>query len=236
MTTTTLHTAWLTRLTLNPAHRQVLFDLGNAAALHRRVMTLVPDGIGDTPRARAGVLFRLEPESADRPVLLIQTQLPPDTSGLPAGYALSSHSREMAPMLGALRPGLLVRYRLLGNAVRRCGPNSTAGKWKQVIPLHGPEAAQWWSDRAAPAGLTLHAAHAESTAAVTTLHVKDDQGTPGAQRTQRTQVRINRSATLFDGTATIHDPDALRTALLHGVGRSKSYGCGLLSLAPHPGQ
>nr|WSZ99240.1 type I-E CRISPR-associated protein Cas6/Cse3/CasE [Streptomyces sp. NBC_00857] len=221
----TTSTAWLTRLVLNPAHRQVQYDLGNAAALHRRVMKLVPDHLGDHPRAQAGVLFRLEPDTAPTPdagpgtpVVLVQTQVPPDTSQLPTGYTAHVQTRDMHAMLGALRTGLPVRYRILGNAVRRCGPNSTQGKWKQAIPLHGTEADQWWSDRANPAGLDLTTTRSEPAAAVSTRHDET--------------VRINRAAVLFEGTATVRDPQALRTALLQGIGRSKSYGCGLLSLAP----
>ncbi|MGW2262305.1 type I-E CRISPR-associated protein Cas6/Cse3/CasE [Streptomyces sp. NPDC001780] len=80
-------TAWLTRLVLNPAHRQVQYDLGNAAALHRRIMKLVPDHLGDRPRAQAGV-FRLEPDTPTTPdtgpgtpVVLVQTQVPLNRSG-----------------------------------------------------------------------------------------------------------------------------------------------------------
>ncbi|MGX2993925.1 type I-E CRISPR-associated protein Cas6/Cse3/CasE [Streptomyces sp. JNUCC 64] len=218
-------TAWLTRLVLNPAHRQIHYDLGDAAALHRRVMTLVPDGLGDSPRARAGVLFRVEPDAPHRstgaptaPVVLVQTQVPPDTSRLPGGYAAQTLTRDMRPMLTALRPGLPVRYRILGNAVRRCGPNSTAGKWKQLIPLHGAEADQWWAERSHTCGLTLHTTRSETAASISTRRDKT--------------IRINRAAVLFEGTATVRDPEALRTALFQGVGRSKSYGCGLLSLAP----
>lgn len=218
-------TAWLTRLVLNPAHRQTHYDLGNAAALHRRVMTLVPDQLGNQPRAQAGVLFRIEPDTPHHttgapkaPVILVQTQVPPDTSRLPGGYATQTLTRNMQPMLTALRPGLPVRYRLLGNAVRRCGPNSTVGKWKQVIPLHGAEADQWWAERSHTSGLTLLTTTSEKAASVSTRH--DDT------------TRINRSAVLYEGTATVRDPGALRTALLQGIGRSKSYGCGLLSLAP----
>jgi len=35
----------------------------------------------------------------------------------------------------------------------------------------------------------------------------------------------------FDGEAVISDVDAVRHAVLNGIGRGKSYGCGLLSLA-----
>ncbi|WP_425271601.1 type I-E CRISPR-associated protein Cas6/Cse3/CasE [Nocardia neocaledoniensis] len=39
-------------------------------------------------------------------------------------------------------------------------------------------------------------------------------------------------ATRFDGIATIHDVDLVRSAVADGIGRGKSYGCGLLSLLP----
>lgn len=35
----------------------------------------------------------------------------------------------------------------------------------------------------------------------------------------------------YDGTAIVTDPDALAEAVLVGIGRAKSYGAGLLSLA-----
>jgi CRISPR system Cascade subunit CasE len=35
----------------------------------------------------------------------------------------------------------------------------------------------------------------------------------------------------YDGHALITDPNTTKHALLNGIGRSKAYGCGLLSLA-----
>ncbi|MBM9507985.1 type I-E CRISPR-associated protein Cas6/Cse3/CasE [Streptomyces sp. KK5PA1] len=237
--------AWLTRLLLNPRSRAVQRDLRNIADLHRTVMNIVPDGLGAAPRAQAGVLFRLEADGAGEPVLLVQTRTRPSTDRLPAGYA-RAEVRPMDALLTALRPGLLVRYRLAANAVRRCGPNSTAGRWKQAIPLHGPEADQWWTDRATAAGLAVRTLVSRSADPATTWHAPGPRtipvptppsapGTkPGAGR--RTDRRIDRAITLFEGTGVVTDPDTLRSALLNGIGRSKSYGCGLLSLAPaHPG-
>ncbi|MEE1756496.1 type I-E CRISPR-associated protein Cas6/Cse3/CasE [Streptomyces sp. SP18CS02] len=217
-------TAWLTKLSLNPASRAVQHDLRDAAALHRRVMTLVPDGLGDSPRARAGLLFRLDHDGTGAPALLVQTRTAPDTSRLPGAYA-EARTRELTPLLDALRPGLPVRYRLLGNAVKRCGRNSTEGRWKQAIVLRGPEADQWWSTQAQKAGLTLHTLLSDTADALTAWH-----GPAGGARKDR--VAVHHQGTRFDGTATIRDAEALRHALLNGIGRSKSYGCGLLSLAP----
>ncbi|MET8010439.1 type I-E CRISPR-associated protein Cas6/Cse3/CasE [Streptomyces sp. NPDC005271] len=218
--------AWLTRLLLNPGNRQVQHDLPNAAALHRRVMTLVPNGLGDSPRARAGVLFRLDTDGVGAPVLLVQTRVAPATVQLPAGYA-QAQTRPMRALLAALRPGLPVRYRFLGNAVRRCGRKSTVGKWKQAIPLYGDDADRWWAERAAAAGLDPHTVLSGPADALTAWH---KQGKASGQ-TKET-VRVAHVATLFEGAATVRDPDALRDALLQGIGRGKSYGCGLLSLAP----
>jgi CRISPR system Cascade subunit CasE len=37
--------------------------------------------------------------------------------------------------------------------------------------------------------------------------------------------------TRFDGYAVVSDPEAVRRAVVEGVGRGKSFGCGMLSLA-----
>lgn len=57
----------------------------------------------------------------------------------------------------------------------------------------------------------------------------------GARQPKDDKIRLPRQAILFEGTADVRDAAALRQALLDGIGRSKSYGCGLLSLAPARG-
>ncbi|GAB3121258.1 type I-E CRISPR-associated protein Cas6/Cse3/CasE [Streptomyces calidiresistens] len=229
--------AWLTRLRLNTASRAVQQDLRNATALHRRVMSLVPDGLGDAPRSRAGVLFRLETDGTGVPVLLVQSRIAPDTTRLPHHYA-ETQTKGLHALLTALSPGLPVRYRLLGNAVRRCGRNSTEGRWKQAIPLHGEEADRWWTERATAAGLALNTVLSEPAEPLTAWHHPADRNgaqpreVKGGGKRATDRVVVPHQATRFEGTATVRDPRALRHALLHGIGRSKSYGCGLLSLAP----
>jgi len=45
----------------------------------------------------------------------------------------------------------------------------------------------------------------------------------------RDRVTINR--TVYEGVLRITDPESLRRALIAGIGRSKAYGCGLMTLA-----
>ncbi|NJQ14411.1 type I-E CRISPR-associated protein Cas6/Cse3/CasE [Streptomyces bohaiensis] len=231
-------TAWLTRVRMSPTDRAVQRDLRDAAALHRRVMSLLPDGLGTRARSEAGVLFRVETEGTGSPELLVQSRLEPDLSKLPAGYS-GAQVKSMSAMLAALRPGLTVRYRILGNAVRRCGRNSTEGRWKEVIPLHGEDAERWWAAKADAAGLAVLHNRSDPAEALTAWHQApesdaDRQPTGATEKDgKRTKhVRVPHQPAKFEGTALVRDPELLRAAVLNGVGRGKSYGCGLLSLAP----
>ncbi|MEV6527896.1 type I-E CRISPR-associated protein Cas6/Cse3/CasE [Longispora sp. NPDC051575] len=204
--------AWLTRLVPDPRSRSVASEIRDAVRLHKRVMTLVPDGLGDKARQQTGVLYRV-----DNDAILVQTGLPPDTSTLPAGYQ-DRRVSDLTALLDALRPGLFVRYRLAGNAVRRLGRNTTAGRPGQALSLKGHEAATWWAERAERCGLGLHTL---DSVPETTMTGKRDEET-----------RVLHAVTRYDGLAVITDPEALRNAITTGVGRGKSYGCGLLSIAP----
>ncbi len=110
-----------------------------------------------------------------------------------------------------------MRYRLVANPTKRHGRTSPhAGK---LAALTGAAADQWWIERAERSGLALQ------TATITSL--PDLAG-----RRAKSDDRIVHAARRFDGTAVVTDPAALRAAVLTGIGRGKSHGCGLLSLVP----
>lgn len=205
---------WLTRLIVDTRHRAVRADLSDAVLLHKRVMTLVPDGLGEQARARTGVLFRLE-ENRSGISLLIQSQVHPDLDRLPAGYGTAA-VKDLAPLLSHLSPGLPVHYRIAANASKRLAKADDHHKAKQVIPLTGTAADEWRSRKAATCGLGLSSLLATP---MPSSIGKADQG------------RVRHSVTRFDGLAVVADVERLRTAIKEGIGRGKSYGCGLLSLA-----
>ncbi|MFE5973710.1 type I-E CRISPR-associated protein Cas6/Cse3/CasE [Streptomyces sp. NPDC056460] len=227
MTTTTL-----TRIHLNLASPRVRRDMTDANSLHRTVMLLAPDGLGPHPRQQAGLLFRLErtPTSTEPPTLLIQTRHHPDLTRLPATYG-TAQTRSLTPVLDNLTPGRQVRYRITANptAARRVDETGRPlpGKHSRRTALTGDQAATWWHRRATEAGLTLHTLDTTPVPAART-HPAPPGATSSAGRTPHTQHVLIR----FDGLATITNPDQLRDALLTGIGRAKSYGAGLLSLAP----
>ncbi|MEU9413614.1 type I-E CRISPR-associated protein Cas6/Cse3/CasE [Streptomyces sp. NPDC048281] len=206
----------LARIRLNPHSRAVQRDLRDAGEMHRTLMRMVPDDLGDAPRQSAGLLYRLD-ESDTTSTLLVQAATL-DPARLPDGYG-HADLKDLTPMFTALEKGLAVRYRIVVNPVKRerlpLDQKNIRGK---IIPLAGESADHWWTRRAAEVGLHLHTllptpATAQRSAGKNTAHVR-----LGLLR--------------YDGTATVTDPDALATAILSGIGRSKSYGAGLLSLAP----
>ncbi len=209
--------AHLARIRLNPHSRAVQRDLRDATQLHRTIMRLVPDGLGDQARQHTGLLFRLE-ITEDSSTLLVQSAgTPLDPSRLPAGYG-TAEVKDLTPMFQALRPGIRVRYRITANPSKRARlPLESKGKRGGVIALTGPEADQWWTRRAEEAGLHLH----------TLLPTPLD---PARRRSPGPPLKHH--LVRFDGTATVTDANQLTAAILNGIGKGKPYGAGLLSLAP----
>ncbi|MFG1918082.1 type I-E CRISPR-associated protein Cas6/Cse3/CasE [Micromonospora sp. NPDC048898] len=202
--------AWLVRIALDLRQRSCNNDLRDVVALHRRVMSLVPNDLGDHARHRGGVLFRLD-HSRTGPTLLAQSCIPPHLTRLPDGYGEVA-IRDIGPLLKALEPGMRVRYRIAANASKRVAVGDAAGK---VVPLLGTAAEDWWHRKAHTSGLDLR-----------TLTVQPEPAAVGRIKD------VRHSITRFDGTAVITNADDVRTAILTGIGRGKSFGCGLLNLAP----
>jgi CRISPR system Cascade subunit CasE len=207
---------WLTQITPDFRDAHARKDASDAVRMHQRVMHLVPDGLGDQARLKAGVLYRVE-ETARGVQILVQTQLEPDPARLPAGYG-AARVRELDSLLRWLRPGAMVRYRLAANTCLRKSQD------KKVLPLRGANADQWWITRAPAAGLDLRSLISKSPG--------DAVGRPESRSGITSANRVRHAVTQFDGVAAVTDPAALASAIITGVGRGKSHGCGLLSIAP----
>ena len=230
--------AVLSRLVLDPRCREVQVDLTDCHRLHQRVMTAFPDvDGGSVARKNFGVLFRLE--TIPRGVhLLVQATVCPDWSRLPEGYVMSDWLEGSAvgitsldPLLERIREGASFRFRLRANPSRKIdtksGPSGERRHGRRV-PLRQQEArVHWLARRATRGGFAV-----STVGEVPDLVETKGERVSGWRRVGDQPQRITVESVLFEGRLRVLDATSFQRALLEGIGPAKSYGCGLLSVAP----
>ncbi|MEV0681700.1 type I-E CRISPR-associated protein Cas6/Cse3/CasE [Actinosynnema sp. NPDC050436] len=211
-----LDTPTLTKIIANPAHPHVRRDLRDVDSLHRTVTDFAcPPGFGPNARQAAGLLYRVE-ETAAGVLLLVQSKFPVDSSRLPPGYGHGG-TRDLQAHLARMTPGTGVRYRIVANPTKQVFVRGQRGT---VRSLSDEEAHAWWQRKATQYGLEL-----------TTAYMRWSDVRTGLRKCGEKSTKITVAVTQFEGTAFIRHPEQVREGILNGIGRAKSYGCGLLSLA-----
>jgi CRISPR system Cascade subunit CasE len=193
-------------------------------------MSLFPDGVPEQARTHFGVLFRVE-DTPRGSHLLIQSNQPPDPGRLPAHYGTLT-TRPLEPLLNALQAGHTLHYRCTASPVRKPGHTTRAlHNLPAAVPLNGTAAEEWWQRQVTAVGLQPLTLNSQP---VDAARDRQQPANPKSRTAAKSTNRVHHHRVRFDGTATITDPDLLRTAIHNGIGRGKAYGCGLLSVAPAP--
>ena len=222
---------FLTKIDLAPERRLARKYLGSPQAMHAVVMGATGGNIGDGP---GRVLWRVDRGTTT--ALYILSPLEPDCSQLVAEVGAAgtqARTLDYSPFLASLDAGQLWAFRLAANPSYSAsrGPGVRGQRYGHVTV---EQQRQWLVERAPRHGFEL----------MPVDHV-DDEGNDGAvmivhrerpvfnrRRSEgegRDRVTINR--TVYEGVLRITDPESLRRALIAGIGRSKAYGCGLMTLA-----
>lgn len=202
---------YLSKLELNARHRDVLRDLSNAHKLHQRIMQAFPDEENrESPREDWHILFRQEPDSD---VVLVQSDLEPDWSKLPEGYLHEHLTKPMNLEVGQFVPGRVYQFRLKAN------PSKRDNKTRKTIGLfHRPDQLAWLQRQADRCGFRLQG-----------VDVVPSPNVFGMKGKGSAPIRITTA--LYQGVLEVLEPEPFFAALQQGIGRGRSYGCGLLSIA-----
>jgi CRISPR system Cascade subunit CasE len=202
---------YLSRLVLNGRDRTVQRDLSNAHALHRRMMQAFPDQQRDQARHDWQILFRQEPDSE---VILVQSDLEPDWSKLPVNYLSDWAQPKLVEFDRALfAVGRILQFRLRANPSKRDNATKkTIGLWHQA------DQEAWLKRQGDRWGFKLHG-----------VDIIPSPNLFGRKGDQSAPIRI--STALYQGILEVVEPGLFLTAVQQGIGRGKSYGCGLLSVA-----
>lgn len=172
---------------------------------HTTVMGLFPP-ISERARSEANILFRLEREFSR---ILVQSAIPPSLDQI---ELLGGGSRVVD--LDALAAHRALHYRIDIYSVSRYGNVERS--------LNHDGASEHWKRLAERSGLELAGSPADALLECTDRVSRKS----GSNRPKRLRVSS------FSGIAEVVESDLLTQALFSGVGRAKSFGCGLLTTAP----
>lgn len=224
---------YLSRIRLNPTRRGTQKLLASPQAMHAAVMGSHPRFLDD--RVSGRVLWRIDQPAKHDIQVYVVSPVTPDFTGLleQAGWPTQPDwdSTEYQPFLDMLDTGQVWRFRVTANPVRvlartpgdtrrrgRISPHVTADQQRDWLIKSGPT---WGFNVPSHDSFGVQA------------EVRDRHTVRfgrGSAEASRSTVSLSRAS--FTGLLTIEDPDALRLALVEGMGRAKAYGCGLMTLAP----
>jgi CRISPR system Cascade subunit CasE len=217
---------YLSQLILNDRNPQVRRHLSNIHDLHRGIMLAFPDEQREQARADWHVLFRLEPDSN---ILLVQSVIEPNWGRLPNNYLIDPpHSKPFAPEASQFPIDRLFQFRLKAN------PSKRNKETKKTMGLYfQPDQVAWLQRQG-----DRHGFRVESIDTIPSPNLwgskdksKPVEDDPSAPLGKKNQHHIKVHTVLFQGILKIQDPSLLVSAIQQGIGRGKSYGCGLLSLS-----
>ena len=228
---------YLTRFRLNTARSGARKLLASPQAMHAAVMssfpTLLPNDT-DGPR----VLWRIDRTSRAEVFLYIVSPTKPDLTHLveQAGWPTQPtwESYDYTPFLSRLAKGDVWAFRLTANpvhSIRRKAGEPT----KLTAHLTQRYQKKWLLQRQDAAGFRVVEKPAEKRRLPEgdehelIVHNRRDWNFSKGARKGRP---VSLVTVTFDGRLEVTDPDALRRALISGIGRAKAYGCGLMTLAP----
>lgn len=248
---------YLSRIRINPLRAASRKLLENPRAMHGAVLA----GIPDAPTAER-TLWRVDTDNPRRPVLLTLTQSRPDWTHIveQAGWPVADGDhfaiRDYTPLLAQLATGREFAFRVTASPVQNTStPDKTSPhRTKTPAELHhrsyrlphrtAAHQLTWFLTRTLHWGFDIPAARTDTPApgldseARNAHEPKDVRVTDRTRRTftkPGTRVPVTLTTATFEGRLQITDPKLLEAALLGGIGPSKAYGCGLLTLAPLSG-
>lgn len=246
---------FLTRIYLNPHRRGARQLMRSRQVLHAAVMNCFPPGalegagmprvlwrLDRPPSPRSGTARRGSPSCA----LFISSPVPPDPSHIveEAGYATDGGVviRETDAFLEQLDAGQRWGFRLCVNPTFRDSRQVNGrGQAKVLAHVTQDQQTQWVLDRAARLGFKV-VTSAEYGGDLSVLEDQNGQRVDGSNllingvergiaEFKRGSSRVTLALATFEGVLEVTDPELLRHGLVHGIGRGKAYGCGLMTLA-----
>jgi CRISPR system Cascade subunit CasE len=230
---------YLTRFRFNTARAGARKVLSSPQVTHAAVMASFADELPSAPSG-ARVLWRVDHTARTEVYLYVVSPAEPDLTHLveEAGWPKTGtwQTREYTPLLDRLAQGQTWAFRLTANPVHfvRVKDGQPTKRTAHVTPRHQMG---WLLERQERLGLEVlrregQAGPRPEDAYELMVHGRQARRFSKIEQASGEPNRVPLTSVTFDGRLRITDADALRHALVSGIGRAKAYGCGLMTLAP----
>lgn len=221
---------FLTRLQLDPGRPETRRLLASPRTVHGAVVKAF-DGKELVVEGQGRVLWRLDHVSGNRLHLYVVSPTEPDLTHVVSDTGLPEHpvqTRDYTPFLNRLDKGQTWNFRLTANPVRSVRTDDRQTTTKRTAQLTVAGQTKWLLERQERLGFEVM-----QTTRDHDLMVHNQRGLWFDKRERGTgeHNRVPLYSVTYDGRLRVTDPEALRSALVSGIGKGKAYGCGLLTLA-----
>lgn len=214
---------YLSRIALNINRKDTISALNSPQKLHAAVESSFPP----TDEQKARNLWRIDRLGNDIYLLVLSVRKPDflhiiEQFGWP-GSDQKWETKDYTIMLDRIQKGQVWQFRLRANPVHSVKMNSDTSKQevnqRGKVYAHVTEEQQskWLLDRAEKYGFAL----SKDSFRVVQRDIK---------RFKRNGKFITISVVTFEGSLEVTDESLFRSTLIHGIGREKAYGCGLLTI------
>lgn len=207
---------YLSRVRIDTENRRKVRDLTDLSAYHAWVEQSFPSEIQEHVRSRK--LWRID-KLDGKEYLLVVSEQEPDLHLLEKyGISGSAESKDYDPFLKSLKDGMHCRFRAVLNPVVSVPQQNT--KRGRVMPEVTVSYQQkYLLDRAERNGFSLSNED----------FVITERGYENWHKGKE-HIRLCKAA--YEGRLTITDADLMRKTLIHGIGRKKAYGFGMMTVIP----
>jgi len=225
---------YISRVSLGLERLDAIAFVSSPYKVHAAVeRAFTPDAVRETAEGR--ILWRLDevPDNAHKVLLYVVSPDKPDLTYI-YDQAASQPSpewatKDYAPVLKRISEGQLWQFRLKANPVRKVFVDKGRKARPGVIGKlqgHVTEAQQltWLLDRAEAHGFRI----AQTSEGFDRLIVSHRR----REKFKRRGDVITLATAQYDGTLEVTDAEAFRHTLGFGLGRSRGFGCGLMTIAP----
>lgn len=202
---------YLSKIKLNTKKRNTVKFLGSLQVAHAAIEAAFADD-DDTRK-----LWRLDYYQGQPCVLLLSINKPALSGFIEQFGDLSDPEeiRDYQKILDMIETGGVYRFRLCANPVHSI-KQAAATRGKVLAHVTTAQQEEWLQNKSTQLGFSL------LQAAVVQREIK---------RFKRQVKYVTISMATYEGILKIEDAEVFREILVKGIGRGKSYGCGLLTLA-----